>query len=124
MYSLLQLFQSYDSNKFNTLIYEISKEILEKDLEIIQSTFDEKIMKIISDKHNREINNVFTDSESLFKSTGVGLGLTFKHYFFARIEQFLDEGINLQMQETFENLMKTRIINQIKILNLLEKNII
>ena len=108
IHSLLRLFQSHNSNKFNERIYKISKKIRDKDVEQIKSIFDEEILNILSEKHEREIKNIF--EESLFKTTGIGLDPTFKRYFFARIEEFLakETETNINMISIFAELMKTR----------------
>ena len=41
---------------------------------------------------------------AFFKQTGIGLNARFKRYFFARIEQFLSEHLNLNMKHSINDL--------------------
>lgn len=104
LYVLLQLQRSYDSNKFNESMYLLSKEIRGKECNEIKKVFSKYLKIIISDKRGIESSDEF--SYSLFKETGIDLEKRFKRYFFARIEKFISDNVNLNMKHNFYDLVR------------------
>ncbi len=84
MFCLLQLQRSYDSNDFNTAIYQISAKIRDKSVEEIGKAFDDQLIALLKEARGIDTSEVF--SYGLYKDTGIELNKRFKRYFFARIE--------------------------------------
>jgi uncharacterized protein with ParB-like and HNH nuclease domain len=122
LYTLLQLQRSYDSNAFNEVIYQISKEIRkENSLDNISAVFNKHLIALISE--NRGVTTSKTINYSLFKDTGIELNKRFKRYFFARIEKFIAENTNMQMKHSVEDLVnKTGPVNGFHIEHILSMN--
>ncbi|WP_042224730.1 DUF262 domain-containing protein [Oceanobacillus manasiensis] len=122
LYSLLQLQKSYDSNDFNEAMYEISRQIRNKDdLDEITTIFNRILIDIISE--NRGLNATHSLSYSLFRETGNELNKRFKRYFFARIEKFIADNTNLNMKHTLYDLVKnTGSVNGFHIEHILSMN--
>lgn len=89
---LLQLYGCYDSNTFTEIIMLLNKAIRNQPVTIIKEIFDKQILKDINRILGLDIQDIF--NYSLFKDAGVRLGIRFKRYFFARIENFIATGIN------------------------------
>lgn len=120
-FSLLQLQNAYDSNKFLDSIFLISSKIRNSELSEIRPVFDEQLLRLLSDRRNTEVEQVF--QYSFFKNAGIGLNLRFKRYFFARVEQFLAENINLNLKHSISDLVsKTGHITGFHIEHILSYN--
>jgi hypothetical protein len=120
-FSLLQLQNCYDSNSFNDLLYNVSKEIRDGDVSLIKVVFNKYIIAELSKYRNTDVQDVF--SYTFFKSTGINLNMRFKRYFFARIESFLAENMNLRMKHNLEDLVtKTGSVNGFHIEHILSYN--
>ncbi len=102
-FSLLQLQNAYDSNKFLESIFSISSKIRNSELSEIRPVFDEQLLRLLSDRRNTEVEQVF--QYSFFKNAGIGLNLRFKRYFFARVEQFLAENMGLNLKHSISDLV-------------------
>lgn len=121
MFCLLQLQRSYDSNDFNTAIYQISAKIREKNVEEIGKAFDEQLIALLKEARGIDTSEVF--SYGLYKDTGIELNKRFKRYFFARIEQFIADNTNMQMKHSFYDLvMNTGSVNGFHIEHILSDN--
>jgi len=121
MFCLLQLQRSYDSNDFNTAIYQISAKIRDKGVEGIGKAFDDQLIALLKEARGIDTNEVF--SYGLYKDTGIELNKRFKRYFFARIEQFIADNTNLQMKHSFYDLvMNTGSVNGFHIEHILSDN--
>jgi len=121
MFSLLQLQRSYNSNEFNVNIYKISSEIRGQSPEIINSIFEKYLLKMLTDARGSETTDVF--SYGLFKDTGIDLRKRFKRYFFARVESFISENTNLNMKQSFYDLVaNTGSVNGFHIEHILAQN--
>lgn len=103
LFALLQLQNSYDSNSFYEILYNISSEIRNGGMEEIRPTFDKYLKEELSKKRNTEVTLPF--QYSFFKSTGIAINARFKRYFFARIDLFLSENMNLGMKHPIEDLV-------------------
>jgi len=102
-FSLLQLQNAYDSNAFNDTIYLISSEIRDQPMDIIRPVFDKYLLKVLTERRNTQVNHTF--QYSFFKNIGIGLNTRFKRYFFARIEKFLAENMNLNIKHALSDLV-------------------
>lgn len=122
LYSLLQLQKSYDSNDFNEVMYEISKQIRDMDnLDEITAIFNKTLIDIISE--NRGVKTTQPLNYSLFRETGNELNKRFKRYFFARIEKFIADNTNLNMKHSLYDLVKnTGSVNGFHIEHILSMN--
>jgi uncharacterized protein with ParB-like and HNH nuclease domain len=102
-FSLLQLQSAYDSNEFADSLFPISEAIRGKAPETYRSAFDAQLKAIIAARRNMQ------DAESLsyvaFKQTGINLNTRFKRYFFARIDGFLAENMNLNPKHPIYDLV-------------------
>ena len=103
-FSLLQLQNAYDSNEFADSIFRISHKIREKGIETYRLAFDAELTAMIAERRNVEHAEPF--SYAAFRQSGSNLNLRFKRYFFARIDEFLAENMNLQPKHHIEDLVK------------------
>lgn len=102
-FSLLQLQNAYDSNDFQDSLYEISKEIREKPLTTFRSLFDTRLKAAISAKRN--VDDVEFLSYTSFKQSGININPRFKRYFFARIDDFLAQEMNMNPRHSIGDLV-------------------
>lgn len=120
-FSLLQLQNCYDSNSFNDLIYNVSKEVRDGSFTGIRLAFDKYILAEISKFRNVEATSVI--NYSYFKNAGISLNARFKRYFFARIDGFLANNMNLKMKHNYDDLvLKTGSVNGFHIEHILSYN--
>jgi len=102
-FALLQLQGAYDSNTFQEILFKISVEIREKSAADIRPVFDKYLTVELARQRLTETESPF--KYAFFKQTGIGLNARFKRYFFARIEEFLAEKMNLQMKHSINDLV-------------------
>lgn len=102
LFSLLQLQNAYDSNAFQAITYKISKQIRDDNVSNIRAVFDEALLSELSRVTSTSITNTF--QYKLFKGTGINLNMRFKRYFFARVEKFLSDNLNLGMKHSVSDL--------------------
>ena len=103
-FSLLQLQNAYDSNDFADSLYAISQAIREAEPESYRSAFDSQLSQVIAGRRN--VSEAEPLSYAAFKQTGINLNKNFKRYFFARIDKFLAENMNLNPKHPIEDLVK------------------
>jgi uncharacterized protein with ParB-like and HNH nuclease domain len=103
LFALLQLQNSYDSNAFYELLYKISNEIRDGDLDNIRSVFDKHLFIELEKRRNSEVTEAL--QYAFFRNTGINLNMRFKRYYFARVEQFFSENLNLGMKHDLEDLV-------------------
>jgi uncharacterized protein with ParB-like and HNH nuclease domain len=103
MFALLQLQNSYDSNAFYELLYKISEEIRDGELEEIRNVFNKHLYAELEKRRNSEVTEGL--QYAFFRNTGINLNMRFKRYYFARIEQFFSENLNLGMKHPMEDLV-------------------
>lgn len=111
-FSLLRLQKAYDSNRFNDMILEITVKIRDSNPEDLRSVFDDYLIREIN--YSNELTNENKPfSYTYFKETSnKDLPSRFLRYFFARIENFIAEGINQGMKYPFQDLvLKTGSVN-------------
>lgn len=120
-FSLLQLQNAYDSNAFNDAVYKISSEIRDKDITDIRAVFDKYLTEELSSRQNAEVKSPF--QYAFFRNTGVNLNTRFKRYFFARIDKFLADNMNMGMMFDIQALvLKTGTRNGFHVEHILAYN--
>jgi len=102
-YSLLQLQSAYDSNSFADSLYKVSAAIRGQDVDIYRSVFDNELKAAIAARRN--VQDAQPLSYAAFKQAGINLNLRFKRYFFARIDEFLAENMNLNPKHELSDLV-------------------
>ena len=103
LFTLLQLQGAYDSNSFQEMLYRISASIRDCAADKLRPAFDKELIEELKKQQLAEVTESFR--YPFFKQTGVGLNARFKRYFFARIEQFLAENMNLNMKHDLSSLV-------------------
>lgn len=95
VYAVLNLNASYKSNEFAAAIIELGKNIRNKSVSDIETTFNDTLLKMINKAQNRDdITDIF--KYELFVNTEYRiLGKRFLRYFFARIDHFISEEAQL-----------------------------
>lgn len=102
-FSLLQLQSAYDSNEFADSLSRISEAIRGQALERYRPAFDAQLKAMIAARRN--VKDAEPLSYAAFKQTGINLNTRFKRYFFARIDDFLAENMNLNPKHTMSDLV-------------------
>lgn len=102
-FSLLQLQSAYDSNEFADSIFRIADAIRNKAVAAFRPAFDAELTAMIAARRN--VQGAEALSYSAFKQTGVNLSTRFKRYFFARIDEFLAENMNLNPKHPIADLV-------------------
>ncbi len=92
-FSLLQLQSAYDSNDFADSLFQISEAIRGRALDTYRPAFDAQLKAMIAARRN--VQDAEPLSYAAFKQTGSNLNTRFKRYFFARIDDFLAENMNM-----------------------------
>lgn len=67
LFSLLRLQRSYDSNEFSDVVYEISAAIRDKPADVIQGVFDNKLLKLLSERRGTEVTNHLNTANSAIR---------------------------------------------------------
>ncbi len=102
-FSLLQIQSAYDSNEFGDSLYRISEAIRGRAPDAYRAAFDEQLKSAIAARRSAEDAEPL--SYSAFRQTGVNLNMRFKRYFFARIDEFLAENMNLNPKHPIADLV-------------------
>jgi hypothetical protein len=102
-YSLLQLQSAYDSNEFADSLFRISEAIRDKEFAAFRPAFDAELTAMIAARRN--VTEAEPLSYAAFKQTGINLNTRFKRYFFARIDEFLAENMNLNPKHPIADLV-------------------
>lgn len=101
--SLLQLQSAYDSNEFTDSLYRISIAIRGKGTDTFRQAFDAELTEAIAARRNVEEAEPL--SYAAFKQTGINLNTRFKRYFFARVDEYLAESMNLNPKHPIADLV-------------------
>jgi uncharacterized protein with ParB-like and HNH nuclease domain len=122
-FSLLRLQRAYDSNRFSDMVWEIIIKIRDREISTYRSIFDEYIYRELN-YHNAIETADKAFNYIYFKDiSNKDVGSRFVRYFYARIENFLAKGMNLQMKHSFNNLVtKTGSVNGFHIEHILADN--
>lgn len=102
-FSLLQLQNAYDSNDFADSLSLVAEDIRDQPVEALRATFDKQLKGMIAARRN--VQDAEALSYAAFKQTGINLNTRFKRYFFARIDEFLAENMNLQPKHPLADLV-------------------
>ena len=103
LYSLLQLQSAYDSNEFADVLQRIADVIRGKDVAASDPAFDTELTAMIAARRN--VQEAEPLSYAAFKQTGINLNTRFKRYFFARIDEYLAEQMNLNPKHPIADLV-------------------
>jgi hypothetical protein len=103
LFSLLQLQSAYDSNDFADSLFRISEAIREKSKEHFRGAFDGELTSMIAARRN--VSEAEPLSYAAFKQTGINLKTSFKRYFFARVDEFLAQQMNLNPKHPLADLV-------------------
>lgn len=107
LFALLQLQGAYDSNVFAVRVFEISKEIREKPLDVIQDVFEKHLLLELSERRAKEVTQSF--SYALFRPMSIDrLSPRFIRYFFGMVERFIADGMKLKMKKSLYELVTSR----------------
>jgi len=102
-FSLLQLQGVYDSNEFGESLFRISEAIREQPISEYRPAFNAQLTSVIATRRN--VRDAEPLSYAAFKQTGINLNTRFKRYFFARIDEFLAENMNLNLKHPIADLV-------------------
>ncbi len=102
-FSLLQVQSAYDSNEFADSLFRISETIREQTVGSYRPAFDDQLKAMIAARRN--VQDAEPLSYAAFKQTGINLNTRFKRYFFARIDEFLAENVNLNPKHPIADLV-------------------
>jgi uncharacterized protein with ParB-like and HNH nuclease domain len=102
-FSLLQLQNAYDSNEYADSLFAISEAIRERDVTAFRPAFDTQLTTMIAARRN--VKEADPISYAAFKQTGMNLNTRFKRYFFARIDEFLADNMNLNAKHPISDLV-------------------
>lgn len=103
LFSLLQLQSAYDSNAFNDILFKISSEIRDGEISDIRKVFDKYLLEELTNRRNSEATQPL--QYAYFRNTGINLNTRFKRYFFARVDLFFADNLNLGMKHPIEDLV-------------------
>lgn len=107
LFTLLQLQNSYDSNDFAITLFEISNAIREQPVEVVRAIFDKHLLETLSERRSATVDHPF--SYSYFRNASVEhLNKRFTRYFFARVDQFIADGTNVQIKHSIADLVTKR----------------
>lgn len=102
-FALLQLQNAHDSNEFSDSLFRIATIIREKEPETYRAAFDAELTSAIASRRNMAEAEPL--SYAAFKQTGINLNTRFKRYFFARIDEFLADQMNLNVKHPIADLV-------------------
>jgi uncharacterized protein with ParB-like and HNH nuclease domain len=102
-FSLLQLQNAYDSNEFADSLFSISVGVRGQPLQSYRPTFDAQLKGAIAARRN--VQDAEPLSYAAFRQTGINLNTRFKRYFFARVDEFLAENMNLNPKHPIADLV-------------------
>ena len=102
-FSLLQLQSAYDSNEFADSLFRISEAIRGQAQDSYRPAFDAQLKAIIAARRN--VQDAEPLSYAAFKQTGINLNTRFKRYFFARVDEFLAQNMNLNPKHPIADLV-------------------
>lgn len=105
-YSLLQLQNAHDSREFADSLFQISEKIRDKPAETFRVAFDAELTKMIAARRNVNVEDAVPLSYAAFRQSGINLNIRFKRYFFARIDEFLAENMDLKPKHSISPLVK------------------
>lgn len=104
-YVLLQLNKSYDSNQFADAVYEMREDLEHAEPDGYRQIFEEKLSELISRRRDTEVEDFlrYTYFRDLGRSD---FGQRFIRYLLARVELFLANGIQRDLQDSMYDLVR------------------
>ena len=106
-FSLLQLQNSYDSNQVNVELFLVASAIREKPVEEIPPVFDRHLQKILEQRRASTVTESF--QWGYFRNASiVSLNKRFIRYYFARIDQFIADGMKVCPKHPIQDLVTKR----------------
>lgn len=106
-FTLLQLQNSYDSNQVATELALVAKDIREQPVDQIAVVFDRYLCKILAQRRSGTVSESF--QWGYFRNASiVSLNKRFIRYYFARIDQFLAEGMKVSPKHPIQDLVTKR----------------
>lgn len=101
-YVMLQLNRSYDSNRFQELLYTLHAPLRSCPVDEIESRIDAKVLAEINERRSTDADSLLSYAQ--FKQVGYGdFNTRFLRYFLARIESFVSSGLEKELQDTLYN---------------------
>jgi len=101
-YVMLQLNRAYESNQFQELLFTILGKIENKPIDELEHIIDTAVLDEINDRRKGNATSILTYGQ--FKQVGYGdYNTRFLRYFLARIELFISQSTELQMQDLLYN---------------------
>ena len=121
-YVMLQLNRAYDSNQFQELLYTLHPLLRTCPTDEIEARIDAKVIAEIKERRNANVKNLL--SYGRFKQVGYGdYNRTFLRYFLARIEAFIAEGLDWELQDSLYNYVRgTGVANCYHVEHILARN--
>lgn len=98
LYVLMQLNQVYDSNKFQEISYNLNEKLHNSKLEDYRNTFDSVLTNYLKEKKNKDKILSLLDYETFSKNSYIHLPITMLKYILARVEKFICDSVNQDMQ--------------------------
>ena len=104
-YTLLQLNNAYDSNRFNDAVYLIRNEIENADPETYREVFEDKLLEMIGSQVGSTPDSPFNYSR--FRQVGYqNLNTRFLRYFLSRVEEFLTKEIGGNLKRSMYDMVR------------------
>jgi uncharacterized protein with ParB-like and HNH nuclease domain len=104
-YVLLNLNKAYDSNRFFSMIYKISKDLEGEEVYGYQDIFDKFILEEINERRSTSTANLL--EKRIFKGLSrQDFRKRFLRYYLARIEKHISDGTGKNMQDRLYNLVR------------------
>jgi|DeeseametaMP0747_FD_contig_31_104558_length_3801_multi_6_in_0_out_0_2 hypothetical protein len=122
LFTLAQLQGGYDSNRFAVEIYAIASKLIGAEIDDYRNIFDVSLTKMLTDQREDEVSDTFR--YAFFKNASVStLNKRFIRYFFTRIEDFIADGMRLDMRHSIKDLvLKTGSVNGFHVEHILSRN--
>lgn len=106
-FTLLQLQNSYDSNQVITELFLVAKEIRDQPIEAITPAFDRHLQAILAQRRADAVTKSF--QWGYFRNASiVALNKRFIRYYFARIDDFLADGMKVSPKHPVQELVSKR----------------
>lgn len=104
-YVFLQLNKSYDSNQFADAVYEMREDLEYSEPENYRQIFEEKLTELVSRRRDTEVEDFLR--YAYFRDLSYSdFGQRFIRYLLARVELFLANGIQRELQDSLYNLVR------------------
>ncbi len=103
LHMLLRLNQAYDSNSFQEISYGLHEKIKDVPLAEYRQVFDMSLREAINDRLGYEVSSLLSKN-SFLRNDYSNMNTRILRYFLARIEKFLCDRLNQQMQYTVEDI--------------------